>query len=63
MTKKFLVPFMLAFCFIVTVLCGIFYVASQAEVHLTCECEIPADNRGTVWVHAGDHFLWTIAEE
>lgn len=61
MTKKFLVPFMLAFCFIVSVLCGIFYVASQAEVHLTHRREI--SEKSNAWVHAGDHFLWTIAEE
>ena len=60
--RKFMFPFMAGFCLIVSILCGIFYVASQAEVYLTCECEISADDRGTVWVHAGDHFLWTIEE-
>lgn len=60
---KILVLFTATFMVVCGILCNIFYVASQAEVHLTCECEIPADNRGTVWVHAGDHFLWTITEE
>ena len=60
MPRKFIV-FMLAFCFIVSTLCGIFYVASQAEVQLTPMGEM--SEKSNVWIHAGDHFLWTIAEE
>lgn len=62
MTKKFLLPLMAAFCVIITILCGIFYVASQATVRLTPKREISADSPGRRWVHAGENFLWTIEE-
>lgn len=58
--RKFMLPFMAGFCLVVSVLCGIFYAASQAEVHLTPEREI--SEKSNAWIHAGDHFLWTIEE-
>lgn len=59
MPRKFIV-FMLAFCFIVSTLCGIFYVASQAEVQLTPVREM--SEKSNVWIHAGENFMWTAKE-
>jgi len=52
------VTFMLA-CIAI---CGIFNAAMQKPVSLTPMHDAYADSQGHKYVHAGDHFLWTVDE-
>ena len=58
--RKFMLIFMLIFSIVCSFVCGILYTACNAEIHLTPDREIAVDVIGNRWIHAGDHFLWTI---
>lgn len=60
MVRKFLPVFMAAIFIVCMILCGIFYVASQATIQLTPVRKPSGDV--VVWTHAGENFLWTSDE-